>query len=302
MTTRAEWLEERRKGIGASDAAAILGLSPYASPLSVFYEKTSGHAIQEDTELMEWGSLLEIPISQKYARVTGREVMKPDDFQIYKMPQDDHLFCTPDRFVKFADPPIGETQLFHVWPLQLKLSAYFNPKEELPLHWQIQEQHEMMVIGSQGASFGILAGARRFYYADVARNDNFIDFLFEKLQEFWSHVQRDIPPKVDDHQATTEALKRMYPKDRGTAIDLPDSALEWRDNLALIQDQQKQLKRRERGIENEIRAAIGDHTYARLPDGTGFSLKTTKRDGFVMPDTTFRQLRTVKAIPKGLLK
>ena len=37
--TRDEWLESRRKGIGGSDASAILGLNPYSSPLAVYLDK-----------------------------------------------------------------------------------------------------------------------------------------------------------------------------------------------------------------------------------------------------------------------
>lgn len=34
-----EWHEERKKGIGGSDAAAVLGMDPYRSPLAVYYDK-----------------------------------------------------------------------------------------------------------------------------------------------------------------------------------------------------------------------------------------------------------------------
>ena len=34
-----EWHEYRRKGIGGSDAAAVLGLSPFCTARDVYYEK-----------------------------------------------------------------------------------------------------------------------------------------------------------------------------------------------------------------------------------------------------------------------
>ena len=37
--TRPEWLRERRHGIGASDAAALYGESPWQSPMSLWAEK-----------------------------------------------------------------------------------------------------------------------------------------------------------------------------------------------------------------------------------------------------------------------
>ena len=46
-TNRTEWLKERNNGIGASDAAAILGLSPYMSNQRLWEIKT-GRFVPED--------------------------------------------------------------------------------------------------------------------------------------------------------------------------------------------------------------------------------------------------------------
>ena len=37
--TRNEWLEERKKGIGGSDAAAIIGANPYKDNIKLWEEK-----------------------------------------------------------------------------------------------------------------------------------------------------------------------------------------------------------------------------------------------------------------------
>jgi putative phage-type endonuclease len=67
---RAEWLEVRKTGIGGSDAAAAVGLSPYKSPLELWLEKTNRDATlpkpdpQDTTEPVYWGTLLELTSSQ----------------------------------------------------------------------------------------------------------------------------------------------------------------------------------------------------------------------------------------------
>ena len=48
--SRAEWLAARKAGIGGSDAAAIIGLNPFSSPLTVWADKTSTDEPQEDSE------------------------------------------------------------------------------------------------------------------------------------------------------------------------------------------------------------------------------------------------------------
>jgi hypothetical protein len=239
--------------------------------------------------------LLEPAIAARYQKVTGREVLKLDDYHVEVMDGALHLFCTPDRLVRI---PMVEKP----WPLQLKSSAYFDPKEELPVHWQIQEQHEMMVLGASGASFAILIAGRRFHHCDVARNDVFIAFMRERLDEFWDHVQRGSPPDPDGHRATTEALKRLYPTESGTAVELPTDALAWREDLDAIKEQIKHLKLREAAIENQLRGLIADHSFGYFDDGSGFSLKVTKRAAYSVDACEYRTLRPVKTVPKGLLK
>lgn len=76
--TRAEWLAQRRTGIGGSDVASILGLSPWRTPYQVWEDKTGRGEDQDDTPALYWGRLLEDPIRQAYADSTGLTVTKPD--------------------------------------------------------------------------------------------------------------------------------------------------------------------------------------------------------------------------------
>ena len=57
--SRQAWLAERRKTIGGSDAAGIVGLSRYATPYTVWADKTGRLPEQEDNEAMRQGRDLE---------------------------------------------------------------------------------------------------------------------------------------------------------------------------------------------------------------------------------------------------
>src|SRR5690606_28440496 len=63
-----EWLGVRRKGIGGSEIAAIAGLSPFETPLSVYLRKIGELPDKEETEAMYWGSVLENVIAEEYKR------------------------------------------------------------------------------------------------------------------------------------------------------------------------------------------------------------------------------------------
>ena len=74
--THEEWLRLRKAGIGGSDAGAICGLNPYASPMSVYYEKTSLEAEDFDNESMRQGRDLEDYVARRFMEETGLKVRR----------------------------------------------------------------------------------------------------------------------------------------------------------------------------------------------------------------------------------
>ena len=83
MLTREEFLLRRKSGIGGSDVAAIAGLSPWRSPLDVYYDKLKielGADSREEllpvgeTAASYWGSVHEAAIGKAYTAVTGSTV------------------------------------------------------------------------------------------------------------------------------------------------------------------------------------------------------------------------------------
>ena len=67
----AEHLAARKRGIGGSDAPAVLGVSPWRTPLDVYLDKTDQSDPVETTEAMEWGSRLEDQIAAAAAERLG---------------------------------------------------------------------------------------------------------------------------------------------------------------------------------------------------------------------------------------
>jgi predicted phage-related endonuclease len=70
MDSRDEWLQWRSTGIGASDIAGILGISPWASAYSIWAQKSMNvHGDNPpNAEAMRWGTLLEDAILKETAR------------------------------------------------------------------------------------------------------------------------------------------------------------------------------------------------------------------------------------------
>src|SRR5690606_15971722 len=65
---REEWLQVRSQGIGGSDIAAIVGVSPWDTPLSIYLRRVGELPEKEETEAMYWGTVLEEVVAQEYKR------------------------------------------------------------------------------------------------------------------------------------------------------------------------------------------------------------------------------------------
>ncbi|HEY3692092.1 MAG TPA: YqaJ viral recombinase family protein [Pseudonocardiaceae bacterium] len=70
------WLSARRDGLGASDIAGVLGLSPWTTQLRVYLDKLGLAAPVEMNPAMEWGIRLEDAVATKFADDSGLEVVK----------------------------------------------------------------------------------------------------------------------------------------------------------------------------------------------------------------------------------
>jgi putative phage-type endonuclease len=285
------WLELRRtSGIGSSDAAAVLGLSPWKSPLALFAEKT-GLTEEDDNldekEYIEWGTALEPLIADKYQKVTGRQLSRPT--AIYRHEAYDWMIGSPDRFIQ-DDRGLGI--------LEIKTVGSFHAKEwmeEPPLFYQVQLQHLLCVIGAKFGSFAVLIGGQKFAWCDAERNERFCSYLIEKEAIFWDGVIRGIAPEADASDSTREVLRRMYPKDSGDSIALPPDAIAWDEQLQFAKAEIKAAKAREQEAENKIKAAIGNASIGVLPGSGAYSWKAGPRAGYTIAPGIVRTLRRIKA-------
>ena len=69
-----QWLKMRKTGIGGSDAGAICGLNPYASVMSVFYDKITEEPGAEDNEAMRQGRELEDYVAKRFCEASALKV------------------------------------------------------------------------------------------------------------------------------------------------------------------------------------------------------------------------------------
>lgn len=104
--TNEEWLQWRKKGIGGSDVAAALNLSPYRTMRDLYYDKIGVEAVEpgEDKSItFEIGHLLEDVVAKIFAKKTGLTVYR--DQTMYQHPLFPFMLADVDRFITL---PNGE--------------------------------------------------------------------------------------------------------------------------------------------------------------------------------------------------
>lgn len=304
-SAREQWLLRRRELVTASDAAAILGLDHYRSPLSVYAEKR-GLVETEETAIMRWGRGVEGAIANAYAEETGRETLDLGGNEIKIHPDLPWLGATLDRQTDGSEAfpaPLDRAPALAPAPLEIKAVSSLKKDqwvEDPPLQFQIQLQIQMACTSASWGSLCALLGGLSIAWKDILRHDEFLAGALPKLEEFWLRVKRGDPPEADAKPGTSDAVRALWPTDDGLAIALPQEAMAlveaWEDAKVL----EKAGKVSIADAENKLRVLMCSATAGLLPDGTSLSLKTTERKGYTVEPTTYRTLR--RFVPKGRIR
>lgn len=245
-----EWLAAREHGIGASQAAAAIGVSEWQSPIGLWAEKLGLVPPQPANVNMEIGQALEPLIARKYTEATGVKVRRANNLRQHPT----HAFMLAS-----LDRRAGRK------PIELKYSAravgYGEPgTDEVPDDVLVQVLHQLAVVDEAEGEVALLKpGAEDVLIYVIARTPEAEAAIVEREGAFWEHVQSRTEPAVDGSEATKRALAAMYPRlIADHVLEVPaDSALE--AALAELRDVRgrqdaDQLRRDE--IEASIKAAM----------------------------------------------
>lgn len=242
--TREEWLEHRRKSIGGSDAAAVVGLNRYASPYSLWADKRGLLPEKEDSEAMRLGRDLEDYVAKRFTEETGKRVRRERNIIIN--PEIPFAHANVDRLI------IGEDA-----GLECKTTSALNTKRfkggDYPANYYVQCVHYMMVTGAARWYLAVLVLGVGFYWYCIERDEAEIEALRLAEGEFWGMVESNTPPPVDGSTATTEAVSAVLGESKpGETCDLTAVHNDL-DLLFVKKDELKQIKAEVDEIENRVK-------------------------------------------------
>lgn len=257
---REEWLALRKKSIGGSDAAALLGLSPFASKYSVWAEKRG--ILPEDPELEEseavrQGRELEDYVAKRWQEATGKKCHRVNA-----------MLYNPD--LPFAHANVDRMVVGEDAGLECKTTTRLNLRKfeqgEFPAHYYVQCVHYMLVTGASRWYLAVLVLGKGFYVYTIERDDAEIEALRQVEETFWNrHIVPGIQPEVDGTEHTDKAIQAAFPGG-GAPIELfsADSAIA---AYLAAKELEKEAKRRADAAKQQIMAEMGNAEQATAAGG-----------------------------------
>lgn len=268
--TREQWLEARRDGIGGSDAAAILGLDPFKTPLAVYLDKTGELPDDEPGEAAAWGIRLEDVVADAAVDHIN-EQRQADGLEPVKARRRNAILAHPERPWMLANidretvgyeggPGILEVKTTGHWAAQ----TWEDDGDTLPDRYHVQTQHYLAVTGRDHGWIAVLVAGQRLVVEPVERDQELIDALVEVEEAFWKRVANGDPPPAGP--ADEDILKAVYPEARAaTKVLLPDEARDLIAQRNAAKAAENAAKDRRKEAENRLRQLIGDAEEAWLP-------------------------------------
>lgn len=245
-TPREDWLKERMTGIGGSDAAAVLGLSKWRTPLEVYQEKRGELGPQEDNESFLWGRVLEPVIRQQYAERTGRVVRVPDG--ILRHPE--HAFMLAN-----LDGVTDDGRVVEIKTARSGQDWGEVGSDQVPQAYLLQVQHYMAVTGFVVADVAVLIGGSDFRLYEVPADRELQQMLVEGEAEFWRNVEQGIPPEPVSY---SDMQARFGRSSKGGTVEATQETLDAITRLRTVQADIKRLEEVEETEKAIVMKALGE--------------------------------------------
>ena len=251
----------RAQGIGGSEVAAILGLDPRRDAFAVYADKLGLVERAAPTGRMLWGKRIERVIADAYSDETGRAHEWCDDTRVH--PTRPWQVFSPDAFVLGPPltgprPTIGGLDAKNVaWDQAAK---WGDPGSDLvPDSIALQCQWYCSAAELPWWDVAALFGGNDLRVYRLHRDAEIEATLLEEAERFWrDHVLARVPPAPGASAATTEALKRMYPRNvEACRFATPEEA-EMLMRMKAARERADAADAEKDAAENAVKLAIGE--------------------------------------------
>jgi len=206
LTTRPDWLKARQRGIGGSDAGAVLGVNKYKSNVELWEEKT-GRTTLEDISgkpAVIFGKTAE-PLIRDLFRLDHPE-FKVDyhEFWIYRNPGAPYIFATLDGELTAEDGRRGILEI-KTCTIQHGRKQWEEWEDGVPQSYYVQLLHQLLATGWDFALLrayiryyrdGAFRASVREYMIERGEVEEDLILLSEQERAFWHDVESNTMPAL----------------------------------------------------------------------------------------------------------
>lgn len=257
----------RESSLGSSDAPIVAGVSPYKSPLELYYQLHGElpRYTDDETQAQRIGSKLEPMIAELAAEDLGLKIRRTGTKRHTKYP---FMVASLDfEIVNNAKGP---------GVLEIKNRGASKPFDTVPDDIHLQVVQQMAVTNRDWGIVAVLFGFGVLKTYEVQRDRELESYLIELEARFMLRVQRSEPPDATWTPETVGMLKKLYPTSNGVTIEFPH------EKRVLINEYQSARLALERAEEEKakyqglIQDIMRDADTAEVPDWGKITWRSTK--------------------------
>lgn len=267
-----EWHAARADGVGASEVAAVLGLSPFESRFSLWHRKAGLLDPDDETDQTRRGHYLEPAVAAWFAdehpeyrvRLAGSYCHERRPWQR----------VNPDRLLTRAPRGRKATSLLEIKSAH-KDEEWGTGPQDVPIHYRIQLMWALDVFGLDYGWLAVITRNLDFRAYRIEYNVVEAGELRDMVREFLDTVEAGQPPDIDAHGQTYKAIRQLHPEIDGTGVELdPDMAEDFIDARIDLKnaDSADQLQR------NRVADVMGNAQYAEC-NGHTIARRQAKNGG-----------------------
>lgn len=250
-----DWLEERKKGIGSSEAGTIMGVNKFDTPYKLWRRKTGVDGPVEMNDAMRLGHQLEPSVAEAFAEATGAVIKKASAGDWLAVDsRRDFLRVSPDRI--YFLPGEAHTRK-NQRILECKTTSVAVDKDDIPSYWYCQIQYQMGIMGvSKGALAWISSSPRlNFDYLEVDFNRAFYEQLISAITTFWEvNICQGIAP---EDISASDTILRNPEAVSGEQQEADESVMQTYYDLKEVNQKLKILDDLKADLEDSLKMAIG---------------------------------------------
>lgn len=297
--SRDKWLNSRRKGLGGSDIAAIIGASKYSTPYDVYKSKVE--PAEEEPNSLSYsqrkGNALEALLREDFANnFSDYDVYDTTGYHLINTKQP-ILMASLDGLI--VDRKTGEYGILECKTARADYRGDWVDDEgfdTIPDYYYTQVQHYLAVTGFT-FGFVVVDYGHGVVTIPFKRDEDIIASITNNAETFWNdYVAEANPPTYD-----LRDVQKVYAHSSKPAVEVDDKQRQDFDFLCAqrqeLKEQIKKLNNSVNDVENHIKAIIGNHE-AMSSAMYKASWKTTKSKGYTVEPKEYRSFRVSKVKAK----